>query len=526
VFALLIAWFAITSAETIDLTFGGIDLGRHLKNGELLLSSKAPGGTASAILHTNYYSYVQSEVEFVNHHWLAGVLFFSIWKVAGFAGLNAFYILLGALTLALFLRVAQRAAGLALAATLALVLMPILRLRASVRPEIFTLLLSGAFFWLLWKHYEGSLGWRSLLVLPLLEALWVNLHIGFIFGPIFIGAFLLEELLERPPKPENPGANPWESKFYREKARRAVRWSVLLGLTLAATLLNPSGIRGAIYPLTIWTNYGISVIENQSIRFLESQNYKGEFMLLKLTLLALYLSFIPSSRRAKRFPLALFALAALIGEMTWTAIRNQTLLAFFSLAAIAINAGMAGFAKLMEARKRWVSLALGLIMLGSVYYNGREVWMRRRTLGLGVQPGKDAAAKFFSVNRLQGPLLNNLNISGYLIHYLFPAHRVYVDSRPEAYTAAFLQEFYRSPLTDENDWARLLDQYAFNALFFSWSSTWENEFLVRRASDPAWAAVFFDPTAIILLKRTDANRSVIERYEIPKNRLLRPIVAK
>ena len=40
--ALLIVWYAITSAEMIDLTNGGIDLGRHLKNGELLLSPSAP----------------------------------------------------------------------------------------------------------------------------------------------------------------------------------------------------------------------------------------------------------------------------------------------------------------------------------------------------------------------------------------------------------------------------------------------------------------------------------------------------
>jgi hypothetical protein len=286
--------------------------------------------------------------------------------------------------------------------------------------------------------------------------------------------------------------------------------------------LNPSGIQGAIYPLIIWTNYGISVIENQSIPFLESQHYKGEFTLVKLTLLALYLSFIPSSRLAKRFPLALFALAAAIGEMTWTAIRNQTMLAFFSLAAIAINAGLGGFVQFMEARKKWMSLALALIMLGGVYYNGREVWMRRQTLGLGMQSGSDAAVKFFAANRIQGPVLNNLNISGYLIHYLFPAYRVFVDSRPEAYTATFLQEFYQAPLNDETQWARLLDQYAFNALFFSWSSTWENGFLSRRASDPAWAAVFIDQTAIILLKRTDVNLSVIERHEIPKDRLLRP----
>src|SRR5262249_13039102 len=258
---------------------------------------------------------------------------------------------------------------------------PILRVRPSVRPEIFTLLLSGVFFWFLWKHNEGLLSWRALLALPAIEALWVNLHIGFIFGPIFITAFLVAELLERPAKSEEAGANPWESKFYREKARRAERWCGILGLTLAATLLNPSGIQGAIYPFAIWTNYGLAVIENQSIPFLERYNYTGEYTLIKLTLAALGLSFIPLWRRGAQFPLALFALAVVIGDMAWTAIRNQTMLAFFSLATIAINAGLSRFAQLMAARRKWVMLALGSIMLGSVYYNGRELWMRRQTIG-------------------------------------------------------------------------------------------------------------------------------------------------
>ena len=78
--------------------------------------------------------------------------------------------------------------------------------------------------------------------------------------------------------------------------------------------------------------------------------------------------------------------------MAWTAIRNQTLLAFFSLSAIAINAGLGGFAHLMAARKKLVTLALGLIMLGSVYYNGREVWMRRQTGGLGLTGMSERAA--------------------------------------------------------------------------------------------------------------------------------------
>src|SRR6266850_4000929 len=85
VYALLIGLYAIMSSEMIDLTNGGIDLGRHLKDGELLLSP-----AASQVLHTNFYSYTQPAREFVNHHWLAGVVFHAVYNLGGFPGLNAF----------------------------------------------------------------------------------------------------------------------------------------------------------------------------------------------------------------------------------------------------------------------------------------------------------------------------------------------------------------------------------------------------------------------------------------------------
>src|SRR5262249_163396 len=157
----------------------------------------------------------------------------------------------------------------------------------------------------------------ALLALPALEILWVNLHIGFIFGPVFVGAFFLEVLLRRDTQ--------WK------------RWLGILALTLAATLANPSGVQGALYPLTIWGNYGLDMAENHSIAYLESSGYTGgEFLLIKLALVILGLSFLAPMRRERPFPFALLALAILMGGMAWFAIRNQTLLAMFALPAVGL----------------------------------------------------------------------------------------------------------------------------------------------------------------------------------------------
>src|SRR5204863_3614618 len=114
--------------------------------------------------------------------------------------------------------------------------------------------------------------------------------------------------------------------FCNEKRLRLKQWLGILSLTLSATLLNPCGLRGAVYPFTIWSNYSAVVLENQSIPFLERNGYIAEYFVIKLRLVVLYLSFIAVGFRALRYPTALFALAALIGGMTWFAIRNKTIL--------------------------------------------------------------------------------------------------------------------------------------------------------------------------------------------------------
>ncbi|MGH9720070.1 MAG: hypothetical protein ACRD8O_07640, partial [Bryobacteraceae bacterium] len=165
-YGLVAGLYFLASAENIDLMVGGADLGRHLRNGEGILS-----GAAAPLLHTNYYSYTQPEFPFVNHHWLSGVVYHSLWKAFGFTGLHAIHLAFGATALLMFFRIAEREAGLGVASALALLLMPILRARASVRPEVFSFLLAGVFLTLLWRRST-----RSLFVLPPLMALWVNLH--------------------------------------------------------------------------------------------------------------------------------------------------------------------------------------------------------------------------------------------------------------------------------------------------------------------------------------------------------------
>ena len=57
------------------------------------------------------------------------------------------------------------------------------------------------------------------------------------------------------------------------------------------------------------------------------------------------------------------------------------------------------------------------------------------------------------------------------------------------------------------------------AIFFYWRdiTPWAQEFLIARTKDSQWAPVFADQSIIIFLKRNEANRGVIAKYEIPQS---------
>jgi len=236
------------------------------------------------------------------------------------------------------------------------------------------------------------------------------------------------------------------------------RWLGIFSLTLAARLVNPSGIYGAVYPIAIWGNYGLDVIENRSISYLESNHYAGEFLTIKLALLVLGLSCLAAMLRARRFPFALLALSGLMGWMGWIAIRNQTLLAMFTIPATCINVELSGVGELWARWRTKAALVAGVLIVAGVCYSGYRLITRTEQTGLGLKPGTSAPADFLRESHLQGPMLNNVSIGGYLTFYLFAQYRIYVDSRPEAFPAMFLQQKYREPFTDETRWKQLLEE--------------------------------------------------------------------
>ena len=491
--------YLYSTARVINLSDS--DLGRHLKNGEIILST----GT---IPSTNLFSYTHPDVPFVNHHWGAGVVYSVVHQWFGFEGLRILNMILQFASVGLWFGLAWRWTRCELAVLAAILAEPLIGGRCEVRPEFFSTLFLALFFVLLWQYRQGQMSGRWLWILPVLEALWVNLHIFFPFGPILIGIFLLEELF-----PSLRGA----------AVRQGSRLKLLLGVWLScgiAMLINPWGLEGAAYPFMIFQNYGFEIRENlptfrHVTDFPEGLHFAFVFGLIAAG--ALVTAMAPE-RRDRCLPVLL--VTVIFGVLAWRYWRGIAVFGYVAVGALPLLWDRPNVLRFVDAMRKPVAVLVLCGVAVLAFAIRPQPWMYRDKPGLGLEEGNLNGAVFLRENKIRGPIFNTFNVGNYLIYGLYPDERVFVDGRPEAYPASFFQEglIAIQSMDNEEPWQAMLRKYDFNVVVLH-----TNEvagipgyavFFARRCRDPLWAPVFLDSRLVILLRRTPANKAVIDRFQV------------
>ncbi|MGC8775879.1 MAG: hypothetical protein ACP5QN_01010 [Minisyncoccia bacterium] len=504
---LLLSYYGFFLANKIDLTTA--DLGRHLKNGALAINFIFNNPFEfNKLLKTNFYSYTYSDYFFINHHWVSGVIFYLIEKSFGFKGLSWFYIILSLVIFVLFFKLAQKNSNFITAALISLLLIPLIAERKEIRPEIFSYFFMALFFWILWHYSKNLISSKWLFILPLTGIIWANFHIYFIFGLFLIGVFLLEEIFILKLKNKNKIKN----------------LSLTFIFTALSFLIQPNGLKGALYPLNIFKEYGYRIVENQPIWFLKKIGIiNSNILLFELVFLLMIFSFILLLiLNRKNFSFSLFLIGMTFGVMAFLALRNFTLFGFFVLVVLAYNFDkifkQINFSFEFNKFSKTFILILALVIIDFTIFNSRyEIFNKNKGIGLAFE--NNASIEFFKNQNIQGPIFNNYDIGSYLVYYLFPQEKVFVDNRPEAYPASFFQKIYIPMQENENVWKKQDEKYNFNVIFFSYRdyTPWSQEFLINRIKDSNWAPVFADKYVIIFLKRNNLNKDIIQKYEIPKD---------
>lgn len=539
---ILVLNFLILVTKPVNLVTA--DLGRHIENGRILINGHL--NQKLAVLNTNYYSYTQPHQEFLNHHWGSGVIFYIIYVFFGFTGTAFFYSTVLTVSFLLSIYISIKKSGYLVTLLIASLMLPLITSRSEIRPEAFTYLFTNLFFLILWetdakKSYYGKVKIRKVVkeidkklwLLPFLMLLWVNLHIGFLFGFLLISAYTLKELVN----------------YFSRKDNNFYKLAAIGVLTFICGSINPFFLEGLIEPIKIFKNYGYLVVENQSINFLENLGFYANpnlsfFKIISLFLFLSLLTYIIVFIFAK-----VTEYSAFLNNFDTNLLNNLILLVFFFISFNGIRHFPSfGFLAIpvLATNIKQIWLFISPIFKENIYKNIAQisflcitllfilntVWQFQNhkneygILDFGLKKNVSNAGDFFTLKKIDGPIFNNYDIGGYLIYYLNkdkkvnPFNRqVFVDNRPEAYTVDFFQNTYIPMQSDDSKWIELDKIYNFNTIFFSHNdfTPWGQNFLKNRINDKNWLVVYYDEHAIIFLKNNEKNKTLISKYEISKN---------
>lgn len=446
------------------------DLGRHLKLGKIIWETKS-------IPATNLFSYTHPDFPFINHHWLSEVFFYGMERLGGLPLIFTAKIvaLLAALGGCVWL--ARKKTSWAAVSAATLLVLPLLAERIDERPELFAYLLFAALL-IIFLHPRATAKMR-LVGAPIVMLFWINLHLSFAIGLAAIAIFAAENAI--------CGKN-------KKEQLSALAPLILSGLV---TIANPNGLKGALYPLSVFGNYGYRIIENQSVFFLLPRLASpSTAYLLAVAIIAAALIIIKIVKTRRAEGIGLLALALAVASLV--AVRNAP---FFLFAAIpAVASALSGLVT-GAGRKRVASaacLAWSAALL--VFY------IATASPAMGIQESARGGTDFFLRRGIPGNIFNNFDIGGYLDYRLYPHHRVFVDNRPEAFPASFFEEYIRIQ-EDPEFRKQQFEKYGINSIIFGHRdiTPWARSFLAQITSDKNWKTAYLDGFIIILVRNESAQ---------------------
>ncbi len=445
-----------------------------------------------AIPSVDDYSFTCNGARWVNHEWLGNLLFHGAYSAAGPNGLiflKTALLLLTGLVMLRFARFCEASpvvaaallAGLAFAASD----------RFIERAHLFNFLFIALFLSALYRAREGApprLTW-----LPLLQALWVNLHSGAVLGPMIVGLFLLGPglrlALGRSPAAERSSA-------------RWLFWTFFL--TLAASFANPYLGESLLYP---FQQAGFDLYRQHVYEWMPiwAPPYAGSWMkaLFVVSVAVVALSFLLPHRPALEDLLVFaFFLALAISAARFTA--KLEIAAFFVLAR-----------RLRRVRPRApavaalsVALASGVIALAAV---GNPIRGPLRKLGLGVNDRRypDGACRLLESIPGGVRLYNQYDLGSYLIFRLYPRVKVFIDGRNQVFPESLYAE-YLSVNRSPGDLDRVFKRYDIDAVLLLYDPDVRIPFYLAARGD--WKLVWFDDYSVLFVAERPGRERFLEEH--------------
>lgn len=464
----------------------------HLTYGEWMVEHRTiPSG--------DFFSWTFPGQPYQLTQWLGEYSMGLAYTVAGTTGTKLLAVALAAVTIGFSWKAAERYVHPAMALGVAVVC-NLIQIVTPMRPQLYTFALLSVGIWMI-SGWLATNSRRYLLGYPLLLALWVNLHGGFIVGLVMIGLTAL-------------GLSVEDRQAGRSLLNRSAAfvWCMVAAST-AATLLNPYGYKAILTVLMIGGLRSSSVISEWMPVNLTTEI--GWFYLLNLVPFVALLA-IPQAR--PRFTIGILAGFFLI----FGVIANRQVAMCAAVMAPLTSALLARTSQyeqmlltLSNPSRPLIHLMLSVLLAGaypSISGYGDTKWASTINNQYPVQ-----ATDFLVRNNLTHRVLSDTLEASYLIHRRIP---VFIDGRMDLYLDPFFFTWYLAARAAPG-WDRLLATYHPEAMLL------RHEMAIRQAAlaQGSWKQVYEDTHYSILVPSESALASVPPSLPVfldEKGRLIRP----
>jgi len=466
----------VVFATAVGMRLDDPDMWWHLRTGQLISETHT-------IPHADPYSFTAPGKAWIAHSWLSDLTFYGASSVAGFLGVQLLKAVLLTATFAVLLALLRRLTGSQVVAVLATAIAALVSMVGwTPRPQLFTFLFSAVFLTVLWRAEREND--RLLWALPFVMLLWVNLHGGFVTGFLLLGAWTV------------PAGIQWALHRDRSSWRRFRALLFTVGGCLGVSVLNPWGPRLWEYPLQYaGSSYHAAYITEWFSPDFHQQSFLP-FLMLLLGLLGVL------AIGVRRLSLTEVLLLMGFGYLSLTSARHIPLFALataptvaLQFSAIAASLRREGVAPLPAASRRVPFLQVANLLLvvfpilwavGQTPRNG--TWA---ACGRADSYPIDAA-KALQLFPEPMRMFNNYGWGGFLIHELYPQHRVFIDGRADMYGADLMDD-YMATSRVQPGWDGVLTKWNIDTVV--WPKDWPLSAILRKTS--GWDEVYHDRTASI-----------------------------
>jgi hypothetical protein len=367
----------------------------------------------------------------------------------------------------------------------------------GVRVQVLDLLMAAAVIWVLWR-YQVDPRRRWLVALPLIAALWANLHAGWVLLFLLGGAVLVGEAIDR--------------LLHREPGGRApMTWPQLHDLALAlllsaaALVINPNGIGLYAYP---FTTVGITALNRYVMEWFPADLGSIFGWLLLGFVVVGVVPALTLGRHRLRTADALILVGLTV--MAWQAIRFLLIVGPIGGAIVAVVLAPVISASWVGRRTAATLARLSLPATGARGALNVALAALLLVIGLGVallrtsppaQAGEIArvlpadAVRWLDANESGTRLFNRYEWGGYIGQHR-PQQPIFMDGRADVYGDELLQ-MYVGVIGLHGDPQVTFDRYAIDYAVFPPDTPLADWF----DASPAWERVHADATAAVWVRR-------------------------